>query len=706
MSSNRYVNFDYDQPMSSWVPLPLDMIYKVGAAKQAQQDAVELEKLDLLGKKWSMLPQDVENSKRIQSEVNKALEDFSGKDFTNPAVKTEWLKKKREISDRYSLTGDIGNIQANYDAYKAYEKNILDKSKELGWSQDQLQKHLQQTKSNFKGTLGEQGKFNYFTGEGLASREDTNKWLSETLKDVAADTGVEKLKRYGSLNAVTEAFRSGELEHKDAPKIINALSKRAIGDRRLMSSLEQEGLFEGQKGWGQFIAGETKEGDVVLNTKTPFGMALSGIAEGASYQKQKDTYMKVLDPYKLYQLKKRDEEDKVKQSMLWTLQGKPADPTDQGLTDAGMNTIIKNTDTALGEFWEFKDGKLNLSRKQGSTKSVVNIDGKEYDVNHLPEGYNLVSKPISRSKTGVESVPENLVAGHGKTLPIVSKPVTKDDLTNAYKAIIPIARRLGVTDNKPENIRKAVEDYYSTVNNFQMNFTTFDVGTKKALSDAFDAKTKIDKSGNLVIIDPGQLNFSTIKDINGKPINKENLPMFKAQLLTGASIMGPAQSLTNDNYKPGDLYINAVDPETGNPSVFIMNTNNVDFNMANAPASILTQSVNKYIQHGDIDSSPQLKKLNDKFAAGNQKFTSAIPDKEGNIYVSYVDYKNNKLNIGALKIDSKTGNPTPIGLDEASHILTKDYVKPLIPSYNLKNFDRATEADEIDIINQAISETE
>jgi len=717
MAVNRYTNFDYDQPVSSYVPMPLEYIYKVGASKQAAQDKAELDRLDLLGKQWNMLPSDLEYSKKVKKELTDTVNQFAGKDFSNPGVKTEWIKKKQEIADRFGGTGDIGNIQANYDAYKAYEKNILDKSKELGWSSDELRQHLKSAKDNFKGTVNPDDKsINYFTGEGVSNYVDPNEWASKALKDVAADTGIEGLKRYSNLNEVTTAFRSGEIEHKDYEKIMNSLAARAQGDSKLKASLEQEGIFRGQKGWSEFIKGIDDKGNVIPNDATPFGRVLSGISYGAAYQKEKENYMKVVDPLLLYKKKKALEEEDLQKQLNWTIQGVPADPSNPANNDAGINTILKSNieNNPLGSYWEFKDGKLTTTNKAGSNKSVVNINGKEYNVNSLPDGYHYAVSQLDRSKAGTESIPQNIVVGpDGKHIPIVSKPVGVPELTEAYKTLIPTARRLGVTSNKPEDLRAAVEGYYKEANNFQMNFTSFDSGTQAALSNIFGAKTKTDAKGNMVIVDPGQLSFSTIKGVDGKPINVENLEAYKTQLLNGANIVGPAQSLGNSNYQPGDMYIQAIDPETGSPKIFVMNTNNQTFNAANAPATILTQSIDSYVNGDKLAHSEQLDKINKTFGSQNHKFTAAVPDSKGNIYASYVDASKKdsngkpKLEIGTLKID-KDGTPHKVRLDVANLELTKDYVAPLLPTFNVKNFDRSTKAETFDsldgIVNEALNE--
>jgi len=713
MPVNRYTGFDYDQPVSSYVPLPLDMIYKVGASKQAAQDKAELDRLDLLGKQWSMLPSDLEYSKKVKKELTDIVNQFVGKDFSSPSVRTEWIKKKQEIADRFGGTGDIGNIQANYDAYKAYEKNILDKSKELGWSSDELRQHLKTAKDSFKGTVNPEDKtFNYFTGEGVSNYVDPNEWASKALKDVAADTGIEGLKRYSNLNEVTTAFRSGEIEHKDYEKIMNSLAARAQGDSKLKASLEQEGLFQGQKGWSNFLKGVDDKGNIIPNAETPFGKVLQGISYGAAYQKEKENYMKVVDPLLLYKKKKALEEEDLQKQIHFTIQGLPTDPTNPTNTDAGVNTILKTSGTGLGENWEFKEGKLVPINQQGSSKSFVNIGGKEIDIKQLPEGYKL-NVPVGFGGAEQFAGPSQVITPEGNKLNIQTKTTDKEDLVKSYRALIPIARRLGVTSNNPEDLKAAVEKYYTEANNFQMNFTSFDSGTQAALSNIFGAKTKTDAKGNMVITDPGQLSFSTIKGLDGKPINVENLETYKAQLLNGANIVGPAQSLGNKNYQAGDMYIQAMDPETGSTKIFIMNTNNQSFNAANAPATILTQSIDHYVNGEPLAHSEQLDKINKNLGGEYHKFTAAIPDGKGNVYASYVDASKKDakgkpiLEIGTVKID-KDGTPQKVRLDVANLELTQSFVAPMLPSFNTKNFDRgskATSYDEVDeIVNQALQD--
>jgi hypothetical protein len=704
--ANRFDTPQKQEYVSQYVPMPLDYLSGLAKEYNVNQEKKLQEGIDIAGKNWNFLPSDYEYSKKAKKEIENAVAEFGDKDFSDPIIKREWSKKKNELVSRLSPTGDLGAIQANYDAYKAYEKNILDKAKDLGWSQNELRSHLNQAKESFAGTV-QDGNINYFAGEGVANYVDANEWASKALKDVAADTGISKLKNYGSLNEVTQAFASGEIEHKDYNKIMSSLLSRAAGDEKLKSSLEQEGRFKGQKGWSDFIARDEngkplvdESGTLIPNTKTPFGNILQGIAYGAQYQKEKQDYMKVSDPLKLYNLKKRSDEEDINKQMLWTSQGIPTDPKNVN-NDSGINTVLKNTDNNLGNDWEFKDGKLSLKNLTGKTVDVVNINGKQYGLDNLPEGYKAettsgIYMPGAGSSGGKSST---VVKGpDGKNVTITSKPVTEQDHVNANKNLIKLGQRLGVSSGKFADYKNAVEEYLKTANTFQMNFTAFDEGTKQALSKAFGAS--VDKDGN--VVNPGQLSFSTVKTLDGKPLEAEDLELVKANILNNSKILGPAKSLTNSNYKAGDLYLQSKDPKTGEPRIFIINTNNVDFNRANQASTSLTQSINNFIQQGVVDNSPLLTKVNKAVGAtGNQKFVSAQQDSKGNVYASFV--KGNKKDANGRPIIefgvtmfNTNGQPIPMTLDEANKLLDKDNISPLLPTYNTRNFDRATKTDEFE----------
>ena len=517
--------------VSTAVELPFDDILKVGYMKQQAQDKAEADKMELLGKTWNRLPGDAERSKELQNKVNETLSTFSNKDFNDPKVKADWYKTKLELAKEFSPNGEIGAQQANYDAYKAYEKDILSKSKELGWSTQQLQQHLNQAKNSFM-TKGESGDLNYFQGNGLATKVNTTKWLTDNLKIVADDTGLQYLKKYADINAVTQALVSGEINHLDGEKIINSLSKLAKGDQELMNSLEQEGLFSGQTGRSRFIKGVDKDGNVQLDPSNPFALQLSGLAEGAQYQKLKQEYITVKDPVKEYIAKRAFDEAEFKKQMQWTIQGIPTDPNNPTNNDAGINLALTSSGNPMGNQWEFRNGKLVMRDQNTTVKKIVEINGQEYNINNLPKGYTIQQDPmISYTPGNPGPITQSVKTPDGKTIIIKDKPVTNDDIFKAYQELTQIANRLGIKGSR-EEVQKGVEDYYKNANNFQMNFTRFDEGTKDALSKAFGVTTKTNSDGEQEILNPGQLAFSTIKSPSGQPLTGKDLIAQKTEILS------------------------------------------------------------------------------------------------------------------------------------------------------------------------------
>ena len=680
--------------ISTYAPIPFDEILKVGALQQLRQDEAEEDRMELLGKSWNRLPGDTQRSKELQNEINSKLAQFADKNFNDPNVKNEWYKTKLDLAKQFSPNGEIGAQQANYDAYKAYEKTILDKSKELGWSTQQLQQHLNQAKNSFM-TRGKSGDLNYFQGSGLATRVDTTKWLADNLKIVADETGITQLKKYGSLNEVTDAFVKGEINHKDYNKIINSLSKLAKGDQELMNSLEQEGLFSGQTGRSKFIKGVDKDGNVQLDPSNPFALQLSGLAEGAQYQKLKQEYITAKDPIKEYIAKRAFDEAEFQKQMQWTIQGIPTDPNNPTNNDAGVNLALTSSGNPMGNHWEFRDGKLTMKDQNTTIKKVVDINGKEYDISNLPKGYTVEQDHmVSYTPGNPGAITQSVKTPDGKTIIIKDKPVTNDDIFKGYQELTQIASRLGIKGSR-EEVQKGVEDYYKKANNFQMNFTRFDEGTKDALSKAFGVTTKTNSDGEQEIVNPGQLAFSTIKSPSGQPLTGKDLIAQKTEILSGAKLLGPAQSLTNSNFEAGDIYIQAKDG-----SVYLINTNNKSLNDRLTPSTNLVKSIDRYVNTGERSMPKEEANKLDSLYPGTQ-FAGMQKDTQGNIYYSFIksikDEKSGEIKSipGVLRVDTQ-GRPDFLELDEASKMLSQDYVQDILPSYNTKNFDRFTKTNQFD----------
>ena len=659
--------------------------------KQQVQDQNTAEVMSYLGKDWNMLPGDNPRALELRNEIEAKLKDYAdNKDFNDPNVRTNWYKDRMEIAKQFSSNGEIGRQQLNHDAYKAYEKELL--NSKTGWSTQQLQQHLNQAKNSFV-TRGSDGELGYFQGQGLANRVDTTKWLADNLKNVADDTGLQYLKKYADINAVTQALVSGEINHKDYNKIVNSLSKLAKGDQELMASLEQEGLFSGQTGRSKFIKGVDKDGNVILDQSNPFALQLSGLAEGAQYQKLKQEYLLSKDSVKEYIAKRAFDNEALQKEMSFGIGKTPATAT---MNSDALNAKLTQSGNPLMQYFEFKDNKL-VEKDQPTIKKVVNINGKEYNIDNLPQGYKIDPRNHSYTKNG--NIIRNVVtAPDGKLLEIKDKKVTSDDLLNGYKELIAQANRAGITGNRQQMIEK-LGNLYLNMQNADLDYTKFDQGTQAALSKAYNVKSKVDDNGDLQIIDPGSLAFVTIKDLTGTPItgDSKDLMQNKIKILSNAKLVGTANSINNTNYEPGDIRIVG-----GDGKQYLINTGDQNINNALQSSNILSQSYNKFLQTGVVSGTDKDIALVNKYMPG-RTVSGIVGDTEGNKYISYLNKE--KLPNGdyrivpkVMKVYIKKSPEDPakievLNLTEANRQLDNDYMKYVLPGYNTQNFNKITKAD-------------
>lgn len=297
MAANRYTQFSPQQYVNQFVPEPFQEIAQVGAMRQAKQDQAmeQLAKIEAGVKSIHALPGDQLYAKEQIGKISTDIDAFTNMDFNDPNTRNQWNKQKAVIAQRFAPTGDLGMIDNNYALAGQWKKDILSKSNESGWGSAQLDNFTNQGIMKHK-TIGEDGSMNMFQGQGVYNRVDYNKWISAALKDVAADTGDMGLTKYGSLDEVNKAYQTGTIKHLDYTKIMNSLAMRAQGDPALVQSLEQEGKFLGREGMGNFIKGQDKNGNVVVDSSNPFGAILTGTASGAQYREVKTDYKIVKDP--------------------------------------------------------------------------------------------------------------------------------------------------------------------------------------------------------------------------------------------------------------------------------------------------------------------------------------------------------------------------------------------------------------------------
>lgn len=702
--SNRFDVIPQQQGyVSSAIPLPLELMMKAGAMKQAEQDKAQEEKLMFLGKQVNALSPDIETVKSEKAKLDNELNTYwADKDFTDPNVKAEWARRKRELANEYGPQGKLGAIESNYNAYKEYEKHIIDKAKDLGWSENYLRQHLNDTRNKFQGTLDSNNP-NYYRSiqtPGLAKYVNTTEWFDKAVKNIAADTNTFGLSKAYSPNEVTDIFKHGKVEHKDYDKIVNALSTLAQGDTELLNSLKQEGEFRGINNNEQFILGYDKKGKAILNPNSTFTKTLIGGSYGAQYRKEDIDYMQVKDPIKLYDYKQTKEEEN-RQKLFQFGQGvKPADPDEakqakDDVVTADLKNFTDDKGAPMFTSWSMKNGKLIRDNNQDAY--TVTINGKEVNIDNLPKGYEIMGEGVGLS--AVIKTPDN------KTLSTHKFKDTKEAQKNDYLEVFKMAKRLGMDIYKDKNLEHAksyVEKYLNKTSDMNLNYTKYDEGLINALNNAY--LPKLDKEDN--IIDDGKSSIVTIKNLDGTPINQEgNISNLNAQIMKGGSFVGGAKNLTNMNYQSGDMLFQGRDPKTGNLKTYLVNTNDINFNAANQASDFLTKSLHKYVTTGkkSIPSEKELvnhlnnntnfrQKIKDP-ATVARNIIGVVTDTKGNRYYSYIPNKDNDNVVIVFKEDIQGNIIGSMSLATANSELDTDYIPKTIGTYNTSNYNRTSKND-------------
>lgn len=315
-NANRFTQFKPQGYVSDYVEMPFQEIAQVGAMRQQRQDIAleELSRINAGVKGIHALPKSQEYAQNAVKEITGNIDQFTSMDFNDPSVRANWNKTKAGIAQRFMPTGDLGMIDNNYKLGMEWSNEFKKSGQDAGWGTNQLSGYANSYLGNWEDIDPETGQLRMFQGEGVANRVDYNDWLSKSLKDVAYNSSSLGLSQAYSGNALYNAWMTGTVDKLDKQKIIDALSKRAVGDAILHDSLEQEGKFHGQEGWSNFISGsyidpKTKQEHIVLNTENPFGLMLTGVAEGAQFRREDTDYQIKEDPYEAQKAKNKADQE-------------------------------------------------------------------------------------------------------------------------------------------------------------------------------------------------------------------------------------------------------------------------------------------------------------------------------------------------------------------------------------------------------------
>ena len=691
MAINRFNQLlNNQQYVSTYVPMPLQDIIAVGNRMQQVQDQGAAERAQFLNKSWNRLPADVQRSVEIQNELNSKLESFANKDFNDPNVKADWYRTKLDIAKQFSPNGEVGAQEANYNLFYK-EKDKLDKMLEKGSKDGGIDKgtydYLLNKAVNAFSTSGGTGKlgpagFNTVKFDTPATYQDIYKQAQDATAHWKADA-ISK-GGYRDTNGQFIKKSTQEIEAIDPNEIIKYVTPALMADPMNQAFARQQVAINS---YGRNIDPNLQQQAYMDIFRKP----VEAVANEMGYTKKKYDEDWKDNSVEQYKAKRAFDNHELEKQYQFNIGIRPSDQNDPSLTSAGMNANLRASGNAIANHWQFDDnGNLILKDNYQDTKQVVNINGKNYNLDNLPKGYTLEVEQSGFSNPGSPRQFNQLVKGpDGKSLPVQNIKVDNQELYKGMQELSQAAGRLGYHGDL-EGTKDFYGNWLKDNYNRQMNFTQFDQGTQKAFSEALGVKGKFDDGGNFIISNPGQLSFSTLKGLDGKEITGDALKN-KASLLEGSKIIGVVQSMTNDNYQPGDLYL-----QTKDNGIMIINPKNKTINDALTSSTVLTKSFNNFVNTGKQIISDEDRQTLTKYKIPLDQVTGVVHDKQGNYFVGNIGFDKDKgTAIPQVTVYTTDGNVHILELDEANKILESSYLKPIIPSYNNKNFDRFTKTENL-----------
>jgi hypothetical protein len=370
----RYSNLS----TASFKPLDLQTIMMVPMAKQKQHDEAKLAASEYASLQAQSLGQDKDavdaRLGELRGDADRITSSLLDRGVDRNTM-TSLQKLKREKDKEFSSEGLIGAAQSNYATASSFVKDLTEKKeRQAGWSPSEAKKWAQSQVSAFKGTQGELGKFNTFSGKELEDYVDTNKWINDNIGKVAADTDPIMLQKYGGMSQFETAWKSGSVDHLDAAKIIKSLGIQAQYDHKLQASLKQSGAFSGEKdpaNIGSYKIVKDKDGNQSQQfvPGSRFGMQLLGAATGAAYRREDAKFITSTDHVGIA-LYKQGLEDKAANDLV-------------GAVKSGMMGIDPVNYDQLESSFAIATGELKTN--QHNLKLYVNNWKEKHKDN--PEGY-------------------------------------------------------------------------------------------------------------------------------------------------------------------------------------------------------------------------------------------------------------------------------------------------------------------------------
>lgn len=177
MSSNRYTEVNWNQPISTYVPMPLDFIYKAGLQKQSQYDRAleESDKLQNLMTKVNAIDAHKEYKKQLADKYYGRINEIADKIVSKGDLSAQ--RDLNKIAREWQNDPVRQELEESYANYAAYQKDKIAKGEKYAEWHDPTMSFIGH---------GEQGP-NAFRYTGMLERTDHQKRAQDMMDKVAYD---------------------------------------------------------------------------------------------------------------------------------------------------------------------------------------------------------------------------------------------------------------------------------------------------------------------------------------------------------------------------------------------------------------------------------------------------------------------------------------------------------------------------------------
>lgn len=177
MSSNRYTEVNWNQPISTYVPMPLDFIYKAGLQKQSQYDRAleESDKLQNLMTKVNAIDAHKEYKKQLADKYYGRINEIADKIVSKGDLSAQ--RDLNKIAREWQNDPVRQELEQSYANYAAYQKDKIAKGEKYAEWHDPTMSFIGH---------GEQGP-NAFRYTGMLERTDHQKRAQDMMDKVAYD---------------------------------------------------------------------------------------------------------------------------------------------------------------------------------------------------------------------------------------------------------------------------------------------------------------------------------------------------------------------------------------------------------------------------------------------------------------------------------------------------------------------------------------